>query len=336
MLLAEIYRETANLERADELQEQAERDAPDTPEAWYVRSFATLDLERALQCAEQAVKRGPSHLLAWCRLTYLRRQTGDPDGALQGADKLIELGENPELWAMFKGVTQATQGRFRDAIEDYARRGGAQVLSASAYLCMKEYKGAVALYDELVERVDKRRPPAVWVWVFYQRATVLWIVGRTEDALEDYRWFLSLRPGPSYAHARQYLILRELGRNQEAEDVLEGALRQVAAPRDANEAWLYQIFRCLDGQITPEKLVADARERHNPEWLCEAYYYAGEVCLLLDRPGKARKWFEKCVETELKFDPDTAPATPMSEYHLASWRLDALFTDVPASPPEKN
>ena len=78
-----------------------------------------------------------------------------------------------------------------------------------------------------------------------------------------------------------------------------------------------------------DELVADGTSRNNLEWLCEAYYYAGEVCLLSGRQAEARKWFESCVRTGLKFDPDTELGTPMNEYELAQWRLESLFRRAP-------
>ena len=70
--------------------------------------------------------------------------------------------------------------------------------------------------------------------------------------------------------------------------------------------------------------------------LCEAYYYAGELCLLDGRRDEARAFFEHCVETGLAFDPDTSIATPMNEFELAQWRLRTLFADPSAGETEEN
>jgi tetratricopeptide (TPR) repeat protein len=323
-LLAEIFRAAGNGERADELQAQAEREAPDTPEGWYLRSFATLDLQRALRCAQEAVDRRPSHTLAWNRLTYLRLRTGDPEGAVQCADKLIELGEDRDEWTLLKGNVRAEQGRYGEAIE-YFSQVGAYLPRAHAYRRIKEYEKAVSDYNEILAGHGDTGPN---LWVFYQRATPLWILGRTDEALEDYRQFRILFGRPFYSDARQYLILRGLGRQHEAEEVLDAALREVEEP------WLRLIFRCLAGDLAPEELVADAAARNNPEHLCEAYYYAGEFWLLADRQAEARDWFERCVQTGLAFDPDTQLSTPMNEFELAQWRLESRFGETkPTSQP---
>jgi lipoprotein NlpI len=96
---------------------------------------------------------------------------------------------------------------------------------------------------------------------------------------------------------------------------------------------LRQLFRCLAGELTPEELIADAAGRNNREQLCEAYYYAGEACLVSDQLAEARTWFGLCVDTGVEFDLDAFPLTPMNEYELAQWRLKSLPAVIPASNP---
>jgi hypothetical protein len=84
--------------------------------------------------------------------------------------------------------------------------------------------------------------------------------------------------------------------------------------------------------LSPERLVTVAADRNDPQYLCEAYYYAGEVCLLSGRRTEARKWFERCASTGVEFDPDTDPVAPMNEYELARWRLDSLFAAPDPTP----
>jgi tetratricopeptide (TPR) repeat protein len=316
-LLAELCRAAGDAERADAEQARAQRDAPDTAEAWYLRSFATLEPAQALEHAARAVQRQPSHVLAQERLTWLRLRTGDLDGALQGADRLIELGEDSHAWTMFKGLALTRQGRFQEAIEAYTQVNAYTHL-AHTYRRIKEYEKAVECYTKLIGPEGEKTAN---VWHFYQRATPLWILGRTEEALEDYRRVRVMLGRPYYSDARQYIILRESGRQDEAERVLSDALGAVKKP------WLRRVFKCLAGQLTPEQLVDSPATQNKPEKLCEAYYYAGEACLLEDQLAEAREWFEQCVQTGVEFDPDASPETPMNEYELAQWRLDSLSTE---------
>ena len=318
-LLAEFCRAAGDEQRASLLHVRAEREAPDTAEAWYLRSFATLKLRRALQCVQEAVQRQPSHVLAWERLTRLRLDTGDLNGALAGAEKLIALGEEARHWTLFRGVVFARQGRSREAIKEYARVGpSAYVYLAHAYRRVKEYEKAVEYYTKAMGPAPQKRGV---VWHYYQRATPLWILGRRQEALEDYDRFRLLHAQPWHSDARAFLILHELDRQPEAQEVLNAALR------DVEDDWLRRILRCLAGDTPPPELVADGLARNNPEQLCEAYYYAAEVCLLAGDHDQARKWFEQCVQTGVEFDPDASAETPMNEFELAQWRLDSLFAD---------
>jgi serine/threonine protein kinase/tetratricopeptide (TPR) repeat protein len=330
-LLAEIYEAAGATERAEELRTVALSQAPDTAEGWYLRSFATLDVQQALHCAEQAVSRDFTHRLAWQRLTYLRLRTDDLDGALRAADKLVELGAGASDWILFKAHVLARQGRFKDAIEQYTRaiavgaRGtSAYSYRAHAYRRIGELEKAVADYTTAFQLEGE---VTANIWYCYQRATPLWMLGRTAEALADYRRTRIAFGRPFYSDARRYLILRHEGRDREADEVIDAALRDV----EPQHVWLRQIFQALAGQQTPEKLIADAASRNNREQLCEAYYYAGEICLLANRLDQARQWLELCVATGVQFDLDAFPLTPMNEYELAQWRLESL---PPATPTE--
>ncbi len=330
-LLAEAYRAAGDEERAAKLAAEAERAAPDTADAWHLRSLATFEIPKALRCAQEAVARDPTHRPAWRRLTYLRFQTGDLSGALQGTDRLIALGDKPKgltsvspaQWLIFRGHILMRQGRVREAIDPYTR-AEMYHYRAHAYRRLREYDLAVADYTRVIEEYRRGRDESAAVWHIYQRATPLWILGRTEEALRDYRDVRRLLDRPWYGDARAFLILHEQGRLAEANALLAAALR------DVKDAWLRQILRGLAGELTPAALVAEAEGRGNLEQLCEACYYAGEVCLLNGQQAEARPWFERCVATALAYDPDTALGTPMNEYELAQWRLESRF---PATAP---
>ncbi|UCD74510.1 MAG: protein kinase [Phycisphaerales bacterium] len=321
-LLAEIYQARGEAERAGKLQAQVQ--GPDTAEAWYVRSFATFDLQRALLCVHEAVKCAAADVPAWCRLTYLRLETRDLDGAIEGADRLIELGEDCVEWTCFKGNVLATRGSLTEAIEQYTSvitmtsgSGRGYLERANAYRRVKDYDHAVADYTKALETEDETGATA---WRLYQRAAPLRILGRADEALADYQKVGILLARPEHADARAFLILKEQGRESEADEILAAALAGV------RESWLKQIFLCLAGRITPQQLVdtASAPEFENTDALCEACFYAGEVCLLSDRPEEARRFFAQCVQIAQENDVNAPLGTPEDEYELANWRLDSL------------
>jgi len=330
-LLADTYR-VLNDPRSTEEQEQANRDAPDTAEAWYLRSFTTLDPQQAAAFAEEAVRRDAHHHLAWQRLAHLCLHTGRFEDALTAARALADLPVDRTEWMMFEAHVLTRLGRYRGAIEVcstvLARAptcGQAYRWRAVAYLGLKDYANAIADYSR---PADVSAPASFWLR--YARATPLWIMGHTDEAAADYRAVQSgLRPG-SYADVRLFLVLcdrarqlRREGSEADAGGAFEAAHQALKAGRAAamRGSWLEKIFQCLALERTAAALVEAAG---NEEERCTAYYYAGEVCLLDDKPEAAREWFRKCVETGLAFDPDTWPPEPMNEYHLAVWRLDQL------------
>jgi hypothetical protein len=88
-------------------------------------------------------------------------------------------------------------------------------------------------------------------------------------------------------------------------------------------SWIAKIFECLAGERSPQELIT-AADPTNVEQVCEGYYYAAEVSLLSGENERALKWFRKCVDTGLLFDPTRYPLDPMAEFHLARWRVKQL------------
>lgn len=321
-LLVAIYRASGDATLADALLAEADATVPESAEDWYLGSFAQLDLTRARDYAREAVERNPSHVLGWRRLTELRLKIGDLDGAARGADQLIALGIDVYDWTLFKGHILTRQDLFTEAVELYTQAAAlcpwmtqSYLYRGHAYRALRQYDKAVADYEKVVAMSPGR---SVQPWVYYQRATPLWILGRTDDAVADHERFRTLRGQASYSDARHYLILRHAGEDAKARQVLDAALE------DVEDSWLDRIFRCLAGEVSPEALIREAERAGNLERLCEAYYYAGEVALLADRRAEARRWFGLSVQTGVRLDLDAFPITPMNEYELAAWRLDEL------------
>ena len=344
-LRADIYRQTGD-PRAKQLQAKVNRNAPDTAEAWYLRSYATLGLEEAAQHAQKAVERKPGDRLArlvWQRLAHLYLQIEHFDGALNAARTLVELGEDPFRWMMFEGHILSRERRYTVACNRYTRvaelfpgRPEPYRYRALANLCRQNYTQAEADYslaaDDYSKGPDAEGSSAAWN--LYMRATPLWIIGRTGEAAADYRAFCAARGSSAYARVRLFLVLRDHarllgkeGRQVEAEHAREQARDALAAARRtaAPDTRPGRIVACLGGDYAPAHLV-QAADSKNPVAVCEAYYYAGEACLLTSDTGQARTWFRKCVDTDLVFDPNVFPPDPMNEYHLARWRLSQLST----------
>lgn len=333
-LLGEMHRATGDHQQARPLVSQAKREAPDTAEAWYLWSLTTLDPRTAAEYAARAVSIDPEHLLAWVRLAHLRLRNEEYDDALVAARKAVELGDDPYTWAMFQGDVLIKLGKYAEAAKQYSQaidfvpdKYVPHKARAVALLCQKEYAGAVEDYATAVdiEGLDT-------IWIRYARATPLWILGRTAEAAEDYRWVRAHHHQISYADARLFIVLCEQERKlraadraaeaeavrKEADGVLDAARRKATGGTR-----LWDTLECLAGSITPAEL-ATAADPADLVAVCEANYYAGEVSLLQGRSDEARAFFQSSIATGLVVQPHNVWGDPMNEYHLARWRVEQL------------
>ncbi|MBN2447141.1 MAG: hypothetical protein JXO22_10460 [Phycisphaerae bacterium] len=339
LMLAEIAVES-NKTNAQAQLDAALAEPPTTADAAYLLSLASLNAEREISFAEQACALDGDDPLVHSRLALLYCRAGRVDEALVHADTLLALGKSRCTWMEFKAGACLRAGRYRDAI-DYANQASAAnptwdrpyLTCAAAYLCLREYEKTIMYFSRAPDS-----PGAIFPWPRHHRATPLWILGRFDEAAADYRAMRRDTGLVNHADLRLYLVLvdqaRELERRGESElaqqKLREAAQEAYGTQRVAATPWLHEIISCLQGQLAPEDLV-DAVEEGNTERLCEACYYAGEACLLYNRNEEALQWYQRCVDTNLQIDPDCAHPDPMSEYHLALWRLDALSTNAPPS-----
>ena len=332
LLLAEFYRITGDDHEAEEA-ERGDREAPRTAEGWYVRTFTTLDPGEALRCAWEAVQLDMQHALAWNRVAHLRLNAGGLTGALDASKQVLALGGNRPKWAIFNAHVLAQQGRFDEALrccDDTEADADVKDMMCRQRALIHLY---LRMYDEAEhDFAEAKRARLGDCWLDFKRATPLWIVGRTQNAVEAYRSVCRSQGHGGYAGMRLYLVLCDRARafqedghieeacmaGQVADEALAKGMRAVT-PNSFNE----RIFACLRGTLAPAELV-NSVDRNDLEKYCEACYYAGEACRLADRRGEAKAWFRKCIDTNLWYDPDTYPPDPMNEYHLAVWRLDVL------------
>jgi tetratricopeptide (TPR) repeat protein/tRNA A-37 threonylcarbamoyl transferase component Bud32 len=298
----------------------SDRDLPDSPEGWYLRSFATLDVQRAVSLAEEAVLRDPAYPPALATLAMLSPIAGDTEGALDWATRLMDLGHDPARWSNYKIELLFGLSRFSEALVECDRLVAIAPKSARGYLARARTLRRLERYDEAANEyttaIGLIGPDAAGsTWRYYHRGTLNWILGRDEEAMADFESAYRSLGYATHANARLFLVLMASGRHEEARDALAEARGKVQ-----DSPWLEKVFSCLAGEMTPDRLVAEAS---GPVQSCEAYYYAAEVSLLLGESEAAVEWFEACLETGLETDPNSF-WEPMSEYDLAKWRLEQL------------
>lgn len=321
----------------------AAESAPDTAEAWYARSFATLDLGQARRAAEQALARDPAHSLAAARLARLCVGVRDYPKALEAARGLVARNIEKAIWMDFEGEVLIRQGEYLAAVRQFdlvlqaaPNDCGAWRSRGLAFLCQRDYAQAA---DSYRRAVAIRRDDALWE--HYCLATPLWILDDLEGAAVAYRSVGERRDAPGMANARLFLVLSDLGVKRAAAQVASSgevetdpAAVLAAGQRNSTPGgFLALVLDCLGGRISPEKLMAWTDQQESPDGplVCQACYYAGERCRLEGRIKEALAYFDRCIRTELRFDPNAPTLDPMNEYHLALWRRDTLATSRPSA-----
>ncbi len=341
-LLGEMHRVAGNVAQAEALASMVTRHMPDTAEAWYLRSLTVLEAESALTFARQAVARRGADAFAWQWFVDLCWLMGDREGALRGADALIQMSANPNRWKVARADALAHMGRLPEAMALYDTvvrahddsEPLAHMQRAHALRKAGDYAEAVDEYTAAIEIAVEREQkgqfaahelPAAFVpsarlglalWAHYHRATARWMTGATAGAIQDYQRIRPALGRSFYGDARLFVLLCDEGRAEEAAEVLSRAMTDVSPDDD----WLKAIFDCLAGKTAPAALLDQALGKRDAERQCEAYYYAGETLRLSGESAAARACFEKCVRTGIAYDPHR-PCEPMNEYDLASWRL---------------
>jgi len=333
-LLAEMQRALGKHEQAELLDSHAKNEAPNTAEAWFLRTFTTLNAPTAADYAKEAIRRAPDYSLAWERLAYLHLLNEEYDDALLVAQKLLSLDTDRCRWMRFQAQVFFEMEKYAESARLYSQvmdlspgEYGPYKARAVAYLCQKKYTEAV---NDFSAAVDIEGPDSTWIR--YARATPLWILGRTAEAADDYRWVCAQHSSVSHAAARLFLVLHDQARqldkaqkHSEGEEVRKEAADMLAEAlsRATDSSRLSEILKCLAGDTQPEELVASI-DPGDPVDYCKSYYYAGERCLLQDRNDEAREYFRGSLATHLIVQPDSLSGDPMNEWHLARWRLDQI------------
>ena len=284
--------------------------------------FAALDPEVALERAREALRRRPDDPLALEAAARLSTLTGDLAGSLEFVNERIASDGDASDWLRFKGIVLLRLGRIHDALLNFNEFVTSKPENAVPYTLrgntlrrLGRYAEAIEDFDRSIDLLGSGRRAA---WIYYHRATAHWIMGNREQAVDDYATASRLLTHPNMGDARRFLILREMGRVDEAQKVLRSARSDV----EENE-WLSKVLECLEGHLTPADLVDFAGAA--PARRCEGLYYAAEVCLLKGDRNAAREWFRRCVDLGVSSDPEE-PGDPMSEHELAVWRLAMLDT----------
>jgi tetratricopeptide (TPR) repeat protein len=291
-------------------------------DAWYMRSFATLDLRNAIEWAGEAVARDPEHELAGQFLRGLTETVEDPELALAAASELLDARYTPSVARMtIRALVRL--GRFEEAIGECDRLvahtpedSGCYGTRARVYRLMGDYENSRRDFTRVINLRKERG--AETSWPYYHRGTVNWLTGRFDAAISDYWLAQEQTSYVTFADARLVILLRGIGQTRLSESVLAAARKKGSA-----EPWILDVLDCVGGDLAPGQLLASARSSGESVKICEAYYYEGELQLYRGAMEEARNMFRECIETGYRTDPNNV-LDAMSEYELAGWRLARL------------
>lgn len=295
-------------------------DLASSADAWYWRSFATLNIDSALVWAKQAVYLEPQHLLALTTVAYLAEIERDIESFMAATDELVRQECQADVWLARRITNLLSAGRVDESLSECDRitdtwpnhyRG--YFFRARVARRMGRYADAERDFSTAIEKMGDSRYETAWM--LYHRGSVRWLMGREEGAADDYETAYRRLGYPTFANARLYVLLHELGRQAEAD-----AAMAEARTANADDVWLGRIFDCLTGTLNPTDLAAIAESTGNAVTVCEGYYYAGEASWLAGKTNDACEWFEKCVKTGVECDPSNVLES-QSEFQLARMRL---------------
>lgn len=186
-------------------------------------------------------------------------------------------------------------GRYKDAIDDLTRliqmRPSVATFysqRSSSYRALGDGKSALA---DAVMALRRGRSPAggyAAIGNCYEE------LGQPERALEFYAKAADNDDKKEYYKIWNCIILRKLGRRQEADKFIED-FRKGFKKKDE---WIAPVVAYLAGRMTEEQVFQLAKHDEpetNRQQLCEAYYYVG-ACYLADRKlDRAEELMKKCL-----------------------------------------
>jgi len=311
---------TVERDFADWAQGRGDRTLADS---WYLRSFTTLNPARALEYSRIALAHDPDHRLALENLAKLSAVTGDLEIGLAASSHLLELGDDRESsWRTFRSILLCRLDRPDDALSEITRiierepvYPGHFKARAQINRWLGDYESAVEDYTLAIGHARNRGP--VSGWYYYHRGAPLWILGRLDEAARDYRMAFSRLSRTTFGNVRLVLILREMGKDDEANAAL-----QTARLHMEEDDWLAAILACLAGDMTPDQMIAVA-DPADPQQQCEGFYYAGEWHLQQGDTGAARNMFQASLDMGLIMDRRNF-VDRLTECELAEWRMGQL------------
>ena len=225
-------------------------------------------LDAATGELREAIRLNPNLAIAHTSLGLVLRLQGKIDAAVAEFREAIRLNPNLAAAQTGLGVVLADQGNVLLWSGEYDK-------------AVKTYREALSLHPDF---------PSLHVHIAYTH----FLNNRFEHALAQFENYFGLWDSPygganSYVKTWQYLSLKSLGKDDEAQKLLEDFARGFRG-----KGWELSVFRYHQGELSESELISRAKDKGQQ---CEAYFYIGSQYLLRGDKQKAREYFQETVGT---------------------------------------
>lgn len=268
----------------------------------------------AMADVTKAVELRPDLGPAWRRRASLKVLNGDREGGLVDYTQAIALLPDDPSAYWSRGNLLLRMGAAESAAADFSRvidlgdhRGDAHHERSRAWAFQGKSAEALTDLDEAL-----RLQPGMSAWL-YERGCLRYDTRSWEAAIEDFKRVF-LHDGPLRDLAKLRL---ELSRMRQG--LVEGAKQDLRSydklgRRTDADPWRGALVQFLAGLRTEEQLWA-ALPRQTLDVRGEACFYAGAKKLIEGDREKARRYFLKCLESDLRGS---------AEYQSAAAELEAM------------
>jgi len=207
--------------------------------------------------------------------------------------------ENTALADVFRerGIHYFDLRHFDKAIDDFSQAISlnanyvtAYINRANAYAKLEKYKEAYRDFDSAQKLSSKNKS------IYNIRGSLSFFLGRFNDAVADYRYYLRLKPDDMYRMIWLHLSQQYLDKNTKSDlDVYSKNLDL--------DVWPGALIRLYTEKVTAEEFLTAFNknlENLEPQYLCEGFYYLGQYFLLKGDRKRAKLSFEQAVKSNAK------------------------------------
>lgn len=231
------------------------------------------------------------------------------DEAIEEFDRIIMdkkiamvLGNNKRA-LRGKGIAYFNMLNFREAIKQFDDALNISVLSeldmdilyykGKALMSSAAYKEAAEIYTDIISRFGEE------AHILADRAYTYQRTGEYEKGLDDYDKAIALEANNYEYYFRKFHLLREIGRDAEANELLSQASQiEVKTKADKFNLAKVHFYQGLFDQAFPEFSEGFANG------FVDAYFYIGEIYTNKKDYSTAKYYYEKYIEEEGRGTPE--------------------------------